>query len=101
MKLKYEVGDACWIAVGGPPLMEGRVIANYTTPDHPTEFYIIEVLDPDWPTHEVRDALLMSETADGPLAFMQQDEDDSAALNAAHFRALVENMEGVRFDDEH
>lgn len=101
MKLKYEVGDSCWIAVGGQPLMEGRIVGAYTTPDHPTEFYIIEVLDPDWPTHEVRDALLMAETADEPLAFMQQDEDDSAALNAAHFRALVENMEGVRFDDEH
>lgn len=101
MKLKYEVGDQCWIALGAPPLYEGRVVASYHTPDHPAEFYLIEVLDPDWPTHEVRDALLMSDSAEGPLAFMMPGGDtDEALLDAAKIRALVDNMEGVRVHDE-
>lgn len=99
MKLKYEVGDSCWIALGAPPLWEGRVVASYTTPDHPADFYLIEVLNPDWPTHEVRDALLMAETEDAPLAYMQGErsaDEDSPMTNAEDLTALVENMEGLR-----
>lgn len=102
MKLRYEMGDPCWIAIGDPPLWEGRVVGAYTTPDHPTEFYIIEIMHPDWPTHEVRDALLMADNPEGPLAFMMPGGDtDDALLDAAKIRALVDNMEGIRFNDEH
>lgn len=103
MKLKYEMGDPCWIAIGEPPLWEGRVVGAYNTPDHPADFYIIEIMHPDWPTHEIRDALLMSDTEAGPLAYMAYGVGDteSALLDAAKIRALVDNMEGVRFNDEH
>ena len=110
MKTKYEIGDQCWIAIGAPPLWEGEVMASFTTPKHTAEFYIINVKHPDYPQMEVRDALLMSETAEGPLPFMMGpeftlDENGDAVcpafIDAAALMALVENREGARLDTEH
>lgn len=102
MKLSYEYGDRCWIAIGPPPLWEGRVMAAFTTPRHPNKFYIIEVKHPDYPQPEVRDALLMSDTAEGPLLFMQAGAYDEAVPlhDAENNRALIDNLEGNRLEHD-
>jgi hypothetical protein len=71
-KHKYAVGDRCWIALGLPHLVEAKVVANYTLPDHPTIHYILEVVGMDWPHHEIRDALLMSHVPEGPLPMWER-----------------------------
>jgi hypothetical protein len=74
-KHKYAVGDHCWIGLGLPELVEARVVGYYTLPEHPTVHYILEVVGTEWPHHEVRDALLMSPTADGALPVWEHDKD--------------------------
>ena len=70
-KLKYEIGDRCWIRKSGMPL-EGQVVYKLRVPGHFAEFYVIEPVDQYMFTLEVRDALLMSETRDGLLPFEQR-----------------------------
>lgn len=71
MKLKYEIGDRCWISKSGM-MLEGRVVSTLRLPDHFSEFYVIEPVDQYMFTLEVRDALLMSETRDGIMPFTQR-----------------------------
>lgn len=65
----YKLGDPCWIALGSDEmshgsLVPGRVVAELTIPNHPTRYYIIETEHAAHPYLEIRDALLMSRTAE-------------------------------------
>lgn len=70
MKLSYEPGDKCWIALWGETgLHAGTVQAGFKTQAFPTYYYIIKLDNPEWPIFETRDALMIAETEDGPLAY--------------------------------
>jgi hypothetical protein len=66
--MTYAVGDACWIDLGKPELAAAKVVGTFALPHHPTQHYICEILDNDWPHLEIRDALLMSAEPGQPLA---------------------------------
>lgn len=69
-KASYDPGDKTWIALhGSDKLHPGKVRLTVQFKEHPAVFYIIKLDDPEWPVHEVRDALLMSATAEGPLGY--------------------------------
>ena len=76
-KLNYAVGDRCWIAMGAARnedtgeslLIPARVMAKIVLPHHVCIHYVVELDVPDWQHLEIRDALLMSETEEGPLAY--------------------------------
>jgi hypothetical protein len=70
-KLSYAVGDACWISLGTKDLAAAKVVGTFATPNHPTTFYICELIDNDWPHLEIRDALLMSPEEGKPLTFWE------------------------------
>lgn len=108
MKTRYEIGDKCWIAIGPPPLWAGRVVMSFTTTQHAAEYYIIEILHPDYPQFEVRDVLLMADKPEGPLPFMENrysgaedDEPIIPLIDAGNTKALMDSLEGVRLDNEH
>jgi hypothetical protein len=67
-KMEYEPGDECWIAVRDEPeLVRCTVALKFKTPWHPNFFYNCQIMDDDFMHMEVRDALTMSPTAEGPL----------------------------------
>lgn len=65
MKSTYKTHDPCWIALHGQAgLHEGRVILSFHIDSDFPPFYIIKVINPAHITLEVRDATLMSTSAD-------------------------------------
>lgn len=103
MKTAYSPGDECWIALGPPPLWRGIVITSFTAPQLVSEQYIIEIDHPDYPHLEIRDALLMSDTAEGPLPFTEGaaavDDTGLGMINPDNTRALMDNLEGTRLEN--
>jgi hypothetical protein len=62
-KTDYKIGDRCWLKLPGVPnLQEGIVVAAVGLPNHTVPYFLIQVSNYNWPTLEVRDALLLSDT---------------------------------------
>jgi len=67
-KMLYQPGDECWISIEeSKPLVRCTIVLSFQSPWHPTKHYVCQVMDDEQQTFKVRDALLMSETAEGPL----------------------------------
>ena len=67
-KMEYQPGDEAYIAIGEElELVRCTVALQFKTPWHTNFFYVLQVMDDEHQHMEVRDALLMSETAEGPL----------------------------------
>lgn len=73
-KLRYAVGDQCYITVNFETV-RAVVIAAFNHPSFPNTFYICKLPD-DHPFLEVRDALTMKPNKDDPYPFWQVDESD-------------------------
>lgn len=72
VKLRYAVGDQCYITVNFETV-RAVVIAAFNHPSFPNTFYICKLPD-DHPFLEVRDALTMKPNKDDPYPFWQYDE---------------------------
>jgi len=75
-KLRYNIGDQCWITINAALLVRGVVIAHFKHPSYPNVFYIIQVADEEHPFLELRDALTMKPNKTNPFPFWQHTEKD-------------------------
>ena len=75
-KLKYQVGDQCYITINAALLVRGCVVAHFEHPSYPNTFYVIQVAAEDHPFLEVRDALTMKPNKNDPFPFWQNTEKD-------------------------
>jgi hypothetical protein len=79
-KLRYAVGDQCYISVNFETV-RAVVIASFTHPSFPNTFYICKLPD-EHPFLEIRDALTMKPNKDDPYPFWQHTE--AALPKAGH-----------------
>ena len=94
----YKEMDPCWIYAGetseGKPCLErGTVVGAFKAPGMPQLYYIIRLHNAEWEHFEVRDALLMSPSADQLPPFVKRSPDNTpiGSLAAAF---------GDEFDDD-
>jgi hypothetical protein len=74
--LKFEKGDDCWIAMGGPKLCKGKVLEILDLKDHGYTFlnYLIEVQTGIDPVLKVRCGWTMSDHPDKQIGMWRRDK---------------------------